>query len=333
MTAASAAWLASYGARVAPAGGSTTCETTTNARDGFFSFSRVLFFSLARSRSNARERRASFSISRFVTFSSGVASFANASSIDASSRIAWTMAGRNCLATFPTPFTSFIRRLQSAARVRHAAKRSKQPFAPSRAPSPLGDSPYALSHREGMHPTFAMTTSGVPCVNRTRSRHRATSASSPRSTRETSHCSASHSGQCWLRSDATRSALGVAAATVRRQSGYARSDASKARPMPWPASARTTVLAQSLTRPPALASEEANARVAVASGAKPSPQGTNVDARREKRGRARTSAGARAARRSTAGRDMVRCGAGVGRRKGRRERSVVARTDVHTFVK
>ena len=158
-----------------------------------------------------------------------------------------------------------------------------------------------------MHPTFAMTTSGVPCVNRTRSRHRATSASSPRSTRETSHCSASHSGQCWLRSDATRSALGVAAATVRRQSGYARSDASKARPTPWPASARTTVLAQSLTRPPALASEEENARVAVASGAKPSPQGTNVDARREKRGRARTSAGARAARRSTAGRDMVRC--------------------------
>ena len=233
------------------------------------------------------------------------------------------MAGRNCLTTFPTPFTSFISRLQSAGSVRHAANRSRLAdalvsssplflFSPLLSPA----SPYALSHLRGMHPTFAMTTSGVPCVKRTRSRQRATSASSPRSTRETSHCNASHSCQCWLRSDATRSALGVAAATVRRQSGYASSDASNARPTPWPASARTTVLAQALTRPPGRSREEADAREAVSFGTNPSPQGTNEDARREKRA-ARTSSEARAARRSD-GRDMPRCAEEcVGRRTGR----------------
>ena len=43
VTAASAAWLASYGASVAPAGGSTTCETTAKARDGR-RFSSSVFF-------------------------------------------------------------------------------------------------------------------------------------------------------------------------------------------------------------------------------------------------------------------------------------------------
>ena len=312
VTAASAAWLASYGASVAPAGGSTTCETIAKARDG-----RSSSFVFADRSRRFRE---------------------NAS--DASSRAAWTMAGRNCLTTFPTPFTSFSSRLQSAGSVRHAANRSRSAdasvsssplfsplffFSPLAASAPLAASPYALSHLRGMHPTFAMTTSGVPCVKRTRSRQRATSASSPRSTRETSHCNASHSCQCWLRSDATRSALGVAAATVRRQSGYASSDASNALPTPWPASARTTVLEQALTRPPGRSREEANAREAVSFDTNPSPKGTNEDAKREERVQAWTSSEARAARRSD-GRDMRR-----GVRRGVRG-SLVGRDDAETLV-
>ena len=298
VTAHNAACEARYGARRDAIGGSMTCDTVTNS------------FGLT-----GRDVSVSDAASSSLPFSFRFWWFAGTQSP--------TIVGRNCRATTETPLTSLSIRDQSSGFVRHAAYllwssrggslltdffpsdffpflvsfvSGVSAFEPSFSPfvSPVSSPPNSFPHRVGMHPTLAMTIAGGPCVKSTFSRHRATAASSPRSTFSTEHWSPAHSFQCWLRSEVTRSALGVAAATVSLQSGYSRSAARSARPMPCPTSARTTVLAHC---PPVVVLWGGRASPkAWFAGAKPSPHGTKDEDTRETRRREATRTTARSAR-------------------------------------